>query len=166
MATVRLDNLTKPALKNFQEINAEKEFTKQTAFFTDIKLDMQMSKSIGNGLNVVEGSDLAISINKEAIKNSIYNIFSTKKGQMILNPNFGSSLDMFLFEKISKTSAQALGETIFSNLSKYEPRIKVNKITVLPNYDENLYRVTVDYSFLSIKELIQMQINNQGIVFL
>ena len=73
---------------------------------------------------------------------------------------------MFLFEKISKTSAQALGETIFSNLSKYEPRIKVNKITVLPNYDENLYRVTVDYSFLSIKELIQMQINNQGIVFL
>ena len=166
MATVRLDNLTKPALKNFQEINAEKEFTKQTAFFTDIKLDMQMSKSIGNGLNVVEGSDLAISINKEAIKNSIYNIFSTKKGQMILNPNLGSSLDMFLFEKISKTSAQALGETIFSNLSKYEPRIKVNKITVLPNYDENLYRVTVDYSFLSIKELIQMQINNQGIVFL
>lgn len=165
MATVRLDNLTKPALKNFQEINAEKEFTKQTAFFTDIKLDMQMSKSIGNGLNVIENADLLASVNKEAIKNSIYNIFSTKKGEMLLNPNFGSSLEMFLFEKISKTTGQALGETIYSNLSKYEPRIKINKITVLPNYDDNLYQITIDYSFLSIKELIQMQINNQGIVF-
>jgi phage baseplate assembly protein W len=165
MATVRLDNLAKPRFKNLPEGDLKKEYT-DLPIFTDLKLDLEMSKSIGNGLNVVETKDIVVSNNKEAIKNSIYNIFSTKQGDMILNPNFGSSLDMFLFEKITPIMGQKIGDTILNNIKQYEPRIILNRVDVYPKPDENLYKINVYYKYLGLSELIEMQINEQGIRFL
>ena len=73
MATVRLDNLSKPRFKNLPEGDLKKEYT-NLPIFTDLKLDLEMAKSIGNGLNVVYSNDIVVSTNREAIKNSIYNM--------------------------------------------------------------------------------------------
>lgn len=165
MATVRLDNLAKPRFKNLPEGDLKKEYT-DLPIFTDLKLDLELGKSIGNGLNVVNSKDIVVSNNKEAIKNSLYNIFSTKKGEMILNPTFGSSLDMFLFEKITPIMGQKIGDTIYSTIKQYEPRITLNRVDVYPKPDENLYRVNIYYRYLGLSELLEMQINDKGIRFL
>lgn len=165
MATVRLDNLTKPRFKNLRDGDLKKEY-KNLPVYTDLKLDLEFAKSIGNGLNVIDSNDIAVSINREAIKNSIYNIFSTKKGEMILNPTFGSSLDMFLFEKVTHIMGKKIGETIYSTIKNYEPRIVLNRVDVYPKQDENLYRIVIVYRYLELSELIEIQINQEGITFL
>lgn len=165
MATVRLDNLTKPRFKNLRDGDLKKEY-KNLPVYTDLKLDLEFAKSIGNGLNVIDSNDIAVSINREAIKNSIYNIFSTKKGEMILNPTFGSSLDMFLFEKVTHIMGKKIGETIYSTIKNYEPRIVLNRVDVYPKPDENLYRIVIVYRYLELSELIEIQINQEGITFL
>lgn len=165
MATVRLDNLAKPRFKNLPEGDLKKEYT-DLPIFTDLKLDLELDKSVGNGLNVVYSKDIAVSNNKEAIKNSLYNIFSTKKGDMILNPTFGSSLDMFLFEKITPIMGQKIGDTIYSTIKQYEPRIILNRVDVYPKPDENLYKVNIYYRYLGLSELMEMQIDEKGIRFL
>jgi phage baseplate assembly protein W len=165
MATVRLDNLSKPRFKNLPEGDLKKEYT-NLPIFTDLKLDLEMAKSIGNGLNVVYSNDIVVSTNREAIKNSIYNIFSTKKGEMILNPTFGSSLDMFLFEKVTPIMGKKIGDTIYSTIKQYEPRIVLNRVDVYPRPDENLYRINIVYRYLELTELLEMQVNQEGIMFL
>lgn len=165
MATVRLDNLAKPRFNNLPSGDLKKEYT-DLPIFTDLKLDFELAKSIGNGLNVIDTNDIVVSNNREAIKNSIYNIFSTKKGEMILNPTFGSSLEMFLFENVSPIIGQKIGDTIYSTIKQYEPRIVLNSVRVYPNYDENLYRVNISYRYLGLTELMDLQVSQEGIRFL
>ena len=88
----------------------------------------------------------------EAIKNSVRNIFSTRKGQKLLTPEFGSSLEQYLFEPITEIYARAIGDDILTSLEKYEPRIEVLKVFVLPNPDQNQYNISVAYKFLEFKK--------------
>ena len=73
MATVRLDNLIKPKIRNSDEYNLQTEFVKTDILYTDLSLDLSVSKSIGSGLNVVNSDDILVSHDDEAIKNSFYN---------------------------------------------------------------------------------------------
>lgn len=124
--------------------------------YTDLKLDL--------GVNFVRDprieskdviKDIKVSNNLEAIKNSIFNIFSTMPGQKILNPVFGLNLLQFLFTGVTEENAQLMGETILSGLQKYEPRVTVQKIYVVPDAENNTYQIglRLDVPSLNIKGL-------------
>ena len=166
MATVRLDNLIKPRFKNLPTGDLKKENDKSLPTYTDLKLDMQISKSIGDGLNVIDTKDILVSTDEQAIKNSLNNIFSTKRGEKILNPEFGSSLEMFLFEPITPFIAKSIGDTILQNIRKYEPRIVINNVNVYPRPDENMYIVKIYYSNMNLNNVMNITLNKEGIIFL
>jgi phage baseplate assembly protein W len=87
-----------------------------------------------------------------AIKNSIRNLFTTKKGQKILNPDFGCSLDQYLFTPISNANGKAIASEILRAVTKYEPRIQITNIYVVPVFDQSLYKISVYYSLLDINK--------------
>lgn len=152
MATVRLDNLIRPRQVFDPSISPSSETNQLKATYTDLKLDLELSKKIGVGLSPRLAKDIIVSEDIQAVRNSLYNIFSTKKGQKLLNPTFGSSLDQFLFENISPTLGELIGDTILSSLQKYEPRIEVLAVNVFPQQDLNQYRVQVVFRFLNFKK--------------
>lgn len=152
MATVRLDNLIKPRQVYDPAVSASSETDPLKATFTDIKLDIQLSKKVGLGLSPRLAKDIIVSEDVQAIRNSLYNIFSTKKGQKLLNPSFGSSLEQFLFENINPSVGEMIGNTILNSLQSYEPRIEVLAVNVYPQQDLNQYRIQVVFSFLNFKK--------------
>lgn len=152
MATVRLDNLIKPRQVYDPVISASTETDPLKSTFTDLKLDIELSKKVGLGLSPRLAKDIIVSEDVQAIRNSLYNIFSTKKGQKLLNPNFGSSLEQFLFENITPTVGEMIGNSILNALESYEPRIDVLAVNVYPQQDLNQYRVQVVFSFLNFKK--------------
>jgi phage baseplate assembly protein W len=93
-----------------------------------------------------------VDTDEEAIKNSIRNIFSIRKGDKLLNPDFGSSLEQYLFEPVSEVYARAIADDILNTLETYEPRIEVTKVTIVPKHDDNQYETYVKYRFLEIKK--------------
>jgi phage baseplate assembly protein W len=164
MATVRLENLIKPKISNSKDSDLKTEYKKDPHLYTDLNLDMTVSKSIGSGLNVIDSGDILVSNDDDAIRNSLYNIFTTKKGQKILNPEFGASLDQFLFDSVNSFVGNSLGQNIIETISKYEPRIKVTNVDVYPMPDLNQYNVKIYYYKINGKGSISLNLSRDGVI--
>jgi phage baseplate assembly protein W len=164
MATVRLDNLIKPRQANSPLTTLSKEEEKNLSVFTDLKLDLELARSIGVGINPTQAKDIVVSNDIEAIRNAIYNIFTTKKGQKLLDPEFGSSLEQYLFESVSPIVGKIIGDSIVNSIETYEPRVEVLNVTVYPNAEENLYKIKLTFKFVDINKTssIDMLIEKNG----
>ena len=161
MATIYIDNIIKPREVNSPTNYPAKETKPNQFVYTDLHLDLTVDKNVGNGLNPVNSNDIVADYDSNAIKNSLYNIFTTKKGQKILNPNFGGSLDQFLFEGITDVKAKLLGNSILNSVGQFEPRVEVQSVQVMPMPDENQYYVIFVYKVLNIGKVDKFEINFQ-----
>ena len=90
MAKIDLNNLIRPKQVNSPDTKINEEIIDVESVYTDLHLDLQISKNIGLGLNNVISKDILVDTDLVAIKNSIKNIFTTKKGE-----NFGSRVWLF-----------------------------------------------------------------------
>ena len=90
-------------------------------------------------------SDVALSYDKQAVIRSIRNLLQTKHYDRLFNPDLGSNLNALLFEPFSPLTTSALETEIKSVVNNYEPRAKIHYIKVAPNYDRNLYDVTLAF---------------------
>ena len=162
MAAIYIDNLIKPREVNSPTNYPSKETRPNQSIYTDLHLDLTIAKNSGNGLNPVDSNDILADYDSNAIRNSLYNIFTTRKGQKLLSPNFGGSLDQYLFESVNDTKAQILGDAIYNSVSNYEPRVSVKKVRVRPIPDEHQYYVIFVYEILNIGKVDQFKINFQA----
>ncbi|AGN30013.1 baseplate wedge subunit [Vibrio phage nt-1] len=105
-------------------------------YYSDIPANF--SKSVVN-------NDISASYDLKAIQESIVGIVGTKKGDRPFNPEFGCDISNQLFENISAASAFAIKYSIENAISKWEPRVIIKKIEVLPLYEQNTYEVVVQY---------------------
>lgn len=150
MAKIDLNNLVKPKQVNSPDTKVYEEVVDTEFVYTDLHLDLQLLKNIGLGKNSTPSKDIRVDNDIEAIKNSVRNILTTKKGEKILAPEFGSSLEQYLFEPVSEVYGRLIAQEILNDIENFEPRIRVEKIKVVPEPDENQYQILLVYSFLDI----------------
>ncbi len=119
--------------------------------YKDLEVDLTIDYTKTNPLNnFKEQRDIVVDYDVAAIKNSIFNIFTTIPGQKILNPIFGLNLLYYLFTGITAENARMLGDTIIKGITKFEPRVTVDNINITTDYDNQQY--TIDL-FLSVPSL-------------
>lgn len=124
MASITIDNL-------------KKTYNNSTSVtYTDLHLDV-----IGYPVNTPR--DILVDNDIDAIKNSISNLFNTIPGQKLLSPNYGLSLMQYLFEPVTTSTANIIGETILNGITRFEPRVVVDKIKVSGNSDDKQYTITL-----------------------
>jgi phage baseplate assembly protein W len=98
---------------------------------------------------VSQNGDLSIVTNKEAIRQSIYNIIMTRKGSRVMNPHFGVGIHSFLFEPLTQDVAQSIGRSINSQLTVWEKRINIVSTTVnVFDSPQAGYEISIDYVIL------------------
>lgn len=114
----------------------EKSLTKDFVF-KDVKTDL-----IVNANN----RDIQISKDYNAVNNGIYNMFLFDVGERILLPEFGNSIYKYLYEPITDITAGLISDEIFEMFRKWEPRVKIQRIHVTPNPDQNIYSVLILYT--------------------
>jgi len=136
--------------------------------YKDLQLDLTKKRTYTRAINNTTFlSDVDSIFDLKAITNSIATVFTTSPGQKILNPTFGLDLRMYLFEPIDESTAFFIRDDIFNNLSKYEPRVVVNRVSVIPNIDEQLYEITlqIDVPQLNIYGVsIKNILNSEGYI--
>jgi phage baseplate assembly protein W len=119
--------------------------------YKDLEVDLMIDYTKTNPLNnFKEQKDIVVDYDVAAIKNSIFNIFTTIPGQKILNPTFGLNLLYYLFTGITAENARMLGDTIIKGIAKFEPRVTVDNINITTDYENQQY--TIDL-FLSVPSL-------------
>ncbi len=136
-------------IKSLERIS--KTFTEQTYIYKDLSLDLTQTVLDAPGFTLpVPGSDIAASFDIAAIKNSLQNLFNTKPGQRFLFPKYGLDLYQFLFEPITETNGNIIGNKIFTSINIYEPRVSVKNVQVFLDPDNNQYLINI---LLDIPEL-------------
>jgi len=95
---------------------------------------------------------LYISTNGDTIADSIRNIIFTRKGERVMQPDFGSRLYWILFEPMDTETANLIGEEIFQALEDEEDRITIDTIKVTPNYEDNAYDIEIDFKMVLLPE--------------
>lgn len=130
MATIKLDTLKKS------------ELNKQGFTYSDLKLDLEFNYTVNNELlKSKEIKDSVNSLDYDAIRNSIVNLFTTIPGQKILNPYFGLNLMQYVFEAVSIENGRIIGEVVSDGIATFEPRIKLNNINVFCDEENNQYKI-------------------------
>ena len=95
----------------------------------------------------VDGS-FELSEEDEDIKEAIFIILKTAKGERVMEPEFGCGIHSYVFEVINSVTMTRMREEIRKALLLYEPRIEVIKIE--SDYrEEAILEFDIEYRVLS-----------------
>jgi phage baseplate assembly protein W len=89
--------------------------------------------------------DLVTVKDNAAISQAIVNLLLTNKGERLFQPELGSGIYGTLFEPLDYGTAGLIRAEIVDTIGRYEPRINVNNVIVIPDFDGNGYTVELSY---------------------
>jgi phage baseplate assembly protein W len=82
---------------------------------------------------------------KDQIKSNIINLFLTKKGERIENPEFGTNINTLLFENINNDILSNLKQELYNSVNKFIPNITILNINITPEPDTNTIYIETQY---------------------
>lgn len=94
-------------------------------------------------LDLGSTSSYELLYNEQAVVRSILNILGTNKGTRPFRRNFGASLLEILFDPLDEITAKRLRLRLMQDILQYEPRVTVQDVEVVPDYDLDAYYVNV-----------------------
>ena len=137
--------------------------------YADLHLDLDNNNNIENFLEQKpQINDLKLDYDINAIKNSINNLFTTTPGQKVLNPEYGLDLRKYLFLPATKDVAKSIRDEIYTQIARFEPRIKVNNVFITILEDVNEFDITMLINIPSLDILnvsLFGTLNNNGYIF-
>ena len=108
--------------------------------------DISMSFKV-NPLN----DDLIAIKNQTAIARSLRNLVLTAPGERFFNENLGSNVNNLLFENMDDVTASSIKDEIQNTINNYEPRVKLLKTQVSPNFETLEFDVIIKYEIIGIE---------------
>jgi phage baseplate assembly protein W len=100
--------------------------------------------------NPVTG-DISKKTDVNAVKQSIKTLVLTRFTERPFQPRLGSPIYGLLFENIDVVSANRLQLELEILIEKYEPRAILQSIDVIPEYDNNAFRVDIVFDIVAIE---------------
>lgn len=100
--------------------------------------------------NVITGKT---KLNKmhESIQQSLRLIITSRRGELLGDPNFGSDLYKFVYETNNIIQWSLIEDDLKYSIGLYETRIKVEEI-LFSNPDSNTLSITIKYSLVKLDE--------------
>lgn len=94
--------------------------------------------------------DLIVLRNENAIARSIRNLIFTIPGEKPFQPNVGCNVTKLLFENLDRLTASSIESEIRNTVNNFEPRVRLTTVIVNPNFDDNIFEVTLKYDIVGI----------------
>ena len=92
----------------------------------------------------------------ELAKQDLFNHFHIRKGEKLMNPNFGTIIWGVIFDPLTEQLKTAIIKDI-NAVVKYDPRIKVDNVSV--TQFEHGIQVTLDLSYVPTNQTELLKIN-------
>jgi phage baseplate assembly protein W len=166
VATIKLQSVIEQSVK-----------TTQNYTYSDLHLDFTpIYNSISFGsytqndelLRDKEIVDVVADFDLGAIRNSLFNLFTTIPGQKILNPYFGINLMQYVFEACDEDMANIIGNQIVSGITTFEPRVTLTKVRVLADPEQQQYTVSISFNVPVLGTSFQLEgvLSTSGFAFI
>jgi len=93
--------------------------------------------------------DVTVHLNEYAIINSVKNLVLTNFYERPFRPQVGSNVRRHLFENVDQLTGSQLERSITETITNFEPRVKVKSTTAIPSYDENGYKIVLEFYIIN-----------------
>lgn len=93
--------------------------------------------------------DLTKKVDEEAVKASIRNLIQTKNYERPFHPEIGCQISSLLFENFTPMTREIMKKTIIDVINKFEPRVKLLKVNISEQSDNNDLRVDVIFKLVN-----------------
>ncbi len=98
-------------------------------------------------------NDLLVKKEDAAVKQAVVNILMTNKGERLFDPQYGSNVPSYLFDQLDYGTAANIQDAIRECLINYEPRIRINSLDVIPDFDQNGFEVQLAFKVIGRDDL-------------
>jgi phage baseplate assembly protein W len=93
-----------------------------------------------------EGGQIAIAGYEESVRQAIWMILGTARGERMMRPNFGCGIHDLVFAVNSAGTAGRVASEVRQALIQWEPRIDVQNVTAGPDpAQSNLLLIEIEY---------------------
>lgn len=96
--------------------------------------------------------DIGRKYDVNSVKQALKNLLLTPYFSKPFTPRYGSPIYDMLFEPMDSDTASLIGTLIQEAIDNFEPRCKVEDVIVYPNYDENEYRVQINFYVVGVRD--------------
>lgn len=93
--------------------------------------------------------DINKTIGPMAVVNSIKNLILTNYYERPFQPDVGSNVRRLLFENLDVITATTIRDEIERTIINYEPRVTVIDMNVTADYDNNGFKVYLEFSIVN-----------------
>ena len=146
---IRLDRLKRVDPRTTADDRLPPQTPGNMYVYKDVKLDIDFIGYNGNipAKMIVDESDIGDLRDSHDIRQSLTNLFNTKPGDRLTNPYFGLNLSTFLFDPITKITADLIGRSIIDGVGQFEPRVDLAQLDVVGRPDLNQYKINFTIKF-------------------
>ena len=95
-------------------------------------------------------------IDFELVKQNLYNHFNIRKGEKLMQPNFGSNIWNMLFEPLTEETRQVIVDDVRA-VAGYDPRVNVSNVLVT-QFDHGI-QLVVELSYIPNNQLETLVLN-------
>lgn len=95
-------------------------------------------------------------IDFELVKQNLYNHFNIRKGEKLMQPNFGSTIWNMLFEPLTEETRQVIVDDV-KTVVGYDPRVNVSNVLVT-QFDHGI-QLVVELSYIPNNQLETLVLN-------
>ena len=107
-------------------------------------------------VGVGETGHITIAEYEESVRQAIWVILGTAKGERVMRPNFGCGIHDLVFEINNVTTAGRVASEVRDALLRWEPRIDVQHVTVNQNERPELLLITIEYEVRATNNLFNL----------
>lgn len=79
------------------------------------------------------------------IQDSVRTLVMTRRGDRVMRPDVGSGAYDYIFETNDPMLEETIRTDVSQTLGRYEPRIIVQSVEVVPDSDKGIVDVTINY---------------------
>lgn len=93
--------------------------------------------------------------NLGALRDGVMQLIMTSRGARVMRPDYGTDLRKSVFQPLDATILAELKTQITSTITKYEPRVIVKRLELIPDFDRN--QLVIKLLIMSKDDLLNAQ---------
>jgi uncharacterized protein len=99
---------------------------------------------------------IRLSAYEQDIRESIWIVLSTAKGERVMHPDFGCGIHDLVFEVINTTTLAAIEDDVRQALAAFEPRIEVIAVETTNGGTDGQLRISIDYTIRGTNNVLNL----------
>lgn len=101
------------------------------------------------------GGYLTSNENMGSLRDCVIQLIMTRRGARVMRPDYGTDLRSSLFEPMDSRLMDTLRAQITSTIAKYEPRVVLKSLNLIPDWETN--KLTIKLSLSSKDDLLNTE---------